>query len=230
MKYAGILARLRKEKGYTQAEVADYVSRHSDRSYTFKMISHWEKGVSSPPVEQFLLLCEFYGVKDIQGTFRGIRTESYNLSKLNELGKNRVEEYIAMLSGTAQFSDSGNEKTLMNRRFIRLYNIPAAAGSGNFLDNDSYDGFEVDGTVPGEASFAVKVSGDSMKPRFVDSQIVFIKELRQLEIGDIGVFELNGDAYIKKLGRGELLSLNPLYKPIKIRDSDSFHIFGKVVG
>ena len=230
MKYAEILARLRKEKGYTQAEVADYISRRSDKNYTFKVVSHWEKGVSSPPVEQFLLLCEFYGVRDIQGTFRGIETESHSLSKLNELGKSRAREYIAMLSAAAQFSESAGEKIETLRRFIRLYYLPVAAGAGNFLDSDSYDDFEVDETVPDEAGFAVKVSGDSMTPRFVDSQIIFIKEQQQLDVGDVGIFELNGDSYVKKLGNGELLSLNPRYKPIKIREFDSFHIFGKVVG
>ena len=62
------------------------------------------------------------------------------------------------------------------------------------------------------------------------TQIVFIKGQQALDIGDIGVFELDGDAYIKKLGHSELLSLNPLYEPIKIFYDSSFHIFGNVLG
>jgi phage repressor protein C with HTH and peptisase S24 domain len=116
------------------------------------------------------------------------------------------------------------------RRIIRLYDKSVAAGVGSFLNSDAYEDLEVDDTVTLEADFAVKISGDSMTPRFVDRQIVFIKQQQTLEVGEIGIFELEGDAYIKKLGRGELLSLNPLYQPIKIHEYNSFHVFGKVVG
>ena len=231
MRYAAILARLRKEKGYTQQDVAEFISRHSEKPYSFKMVSHWENGVCMPPVEQFLLLCELYGVGDIQKTFRGVTPEYSGMAKLNALGKSRAQEYIAMLSGNSLFSESESDDYYDKpRRSIKLYDVPVAAGTGSFLDSDSYVDFEVDETAPEGIDFAVRVSGDSMEPRFVDSQIVFIKQQQTLDIGEIGIFELGGDAYLKKLGRGELLSLNPRYKPIEIREYDSFHIFGKVVG
>ena len=230
MKHSEILAALRKEKGYTQAEVAEHLSRCSDKAYTFKAISHWEKGGASPPVEQFLLLCEFYGVTDIQRTFRGVKTEFRNLSSLNDLGRSRVEEYIAMLSSATLFSNSESEAIRPTRRFIRLYDIPVAAGTGNFLDSESYEDFEVDETVPDDADFAVRVSGDSMTPRFINRQIIFIREQKWLDEGEIGIFGLNGESYIKKLGHGELLSLNRTYKPIPILEDDAFYVFGKVVG
>ena len=136
-----------------------------------------------------------------------------------------------MLTGNPLFSESedcggGGQP----RRCIRLYDAPAAAGSGSFLDSDSYAELEADGTVPGDADFAVRVSGDSMEPRFVDGQVIFVKGQQTLEIGETGVFAVNGDSYVKKLGRGELVSLNPAYGPILIREFDLFHIFGKVVG
>jgi len=230
MSYRTILAKLRKEKGYTQPQVAEYITSHSDKPYSFKIVSHWEKGVSSPPVEQFLLLCELYAVKDIQGTFRGVDAEYGNLAKLNALGKSRVDEYIAMLSGNPQFSESESVVMESPRRYIRLYDIPVAAGSGLYLDSDAYTDFEVDETVPDNADFAVKVSGDSMEPRFIDGQIIFIKEQQSLEIGEIGIFELNGDSYVKKLGHGEFVSLNAKYEPIIIHEYDTVHVFGKVVG
>ena len=231
MSYSEILARLRKENGYTQTEAANFINQHSDKKYTFKNISHWETEVSMPPIEQFLLLCELYTVKDIQGTFRGLKPELRGIKKLNVLGRSRVEEYIAMLSSNAIFADDESEDVVeMQRRLIRLYDVPVAAGTGSFLDSEYYEDFEIDETVPAEADYAVKVSGDSMAPRFVDSQIVFIREQQTLEIGDIGIFELDGDAYIKKLGQGELISLNTRYKPIRINEYSSFRIFGKVVG
>jgi len=230
MKFSERLAKLRNEKGLTQTEVADYISSHTDKQLTFRAVSYWEKGASSPSAEQFLLLCDLYGVRDVQSAFRGIDADYRNLARLNDLGKSRVEEYIAMLAGTAMFSEPVDGPDETHRRYIKLYDVSVAAGTGNFLDSDSYEDFEVDETVPEDADFAVRVSGDSMTPRFVDSQIIFIREQQWLDIGDIGIFALNGESYVKKLGSGELISLNPSYEPIRLRESDSFYTFGKVVG
>ena len=252
MSYGTILARLRKEKGYTQAEVAEYISKFAKKPYTLAMVSHWENGVSLPPVEQFLLMCKLYDVADIQETFLGYKKEHHNFSKLNQLGKSRANEYIAMLSMSSMFSEpdvsdmsntsdtSGTSDTANmpnmpgiakpSASYIKLYDTPAAAGSGEYLDGESYTELPIDKTIPSNADFAIKVSGDSMEPRFVDGQIVFIHQQQTLEVGEIGIFALSGDSYIKKLGHGELISLNPIYKPIKIQDFDSFRVFGRVVG
>ena len=231
MNYSDTFARLRKKSGLTQPDVAEYISKFSVKPCSFKIVSHWEKGYSLPTVDQFLLLCELYEVKNIQKTFRGIETEFQGFIHLNDLGKNRVEEYISLLVGNPLFSvvdnNSGEERI---RRLIKLYDAPVAAGTGLFLDSDEFIDFEVDDTVPNEADFAVRVSGDSMFPRFVDTQIVFIKEQDTLDPGEIGIFAVNGDAYIKKLGNGELLSLNSAYSPIKLHEYDSISVFGKVIG
>jgi len=225
------MARLRKESELTQAEVADYINGRSTggRMCTFKNVSHWERSVSQPSIEQFLLLCELYGVHDIQETFRSVKPGFLPWSKLNSLGHSRVQEYVSMLSANPLFCEPDDE-TAPRRGAIKLYDIPAAAGVGVLLDSDYYEYLDVDDTVPMEADFAIKVSGDSMAPRFVDAQIAFVREQHILDIGDIGIFSLDGDAYIKKLGRGELISLNPLYKPIPIRGYNSLVIFGKVLG
>jgi repressor LexA len=79
----------------------------------------------------------------------------------------------------------------------------------------------------------VRISGDSMLPRFVDQQIVYVKPQQTLAPREIGIFILNGEAYCKQLG-GEndirLMSLNGKYEPIIIRENDDFRVLGKVVG
>ncbi len=83
-------------------------------------------------------------------------------------------------------------------------------------------------------AYAVKGRGDSMNPRFFDGQIVWIHEQPDLASGEIGIFFYEGESYIKQLERNlgalRLISLNPSYSPIEIRDFESFRIFGKVVG
>jgi phage repressor protein C with HTH and peptisase S24 domain len=175
-------------------------------------------------------MCQLYSVTDIQAEFRGVDTMFTNYSRLNSLGKSRVQEYVSILSDNPMFSEQDSMVMEASREYIRLYDAPVAAGTGSFLDSDAYEEFEIDETVPRNTDYAVRVSGDSMEPRFVDGQIIFIKEQQVLNFGDVGIFSINGDAYVKKLGNDEFISLNPIYKPIKIKEHDYIHIFGKVLG
>jgi len=230
MNYGEKLATLRKECGYTQSYVANYLNGLSTKHYERAMVSHWEKGVALPPVEQFLLMCELYGVEDIQGTFRGKDAKYRNLPKLNSLGKNRVKEYISVLSSNPLYSETESMVMERPRRYMNRYYVSVAAGSGEFLDSNAYEEIEVDDSVPKNADYAVNVTGDSMEPRFIDGQTVYVKEQQTLEYGEIGIFSVNSHAFIKKFGRGELISINPQYEPITLNEFDSVYILGKVVG
>jgi SOS-response transcriptional repressor LexA len=228
---SSVLAQLRRKCGLTQVEVANHLCRNADKGCTFKAVSNWENGVSMPNVEQFLLLCELYGVQDIQEAFRGQKIEFRSFPKLNKLGRSHVEDYIAVLFGNPLFVNSMGVGSYVGRqRIIRLYDLPAVTGAGSFLESGTYEDFVVDNTVAIDADYAVRASGDSMVPRFLDRQIVFIKERQSLDIDDIGVFGLDGGVYLKKWGRGELISLNPLYGPMRVHEHSLFHIFGKVLG
>lgn len=226
MELSKTLSRLRKESQLPQVAVAQYLHEKTGKKITKSAISNWEIGVNSPSVEMFLLLCDLYRVEDIRLTFRGADVKW--ASRLNELGKRRLEEYVALLTANPRFAKPRENEE--RPRIIRLYDMPVSAGSGAFLDSDSYEELEVDESVPASADYAVRISGDSMTPRFVDRQIVFVKEQPTLAIGDIGIFVLNGDAYCKKLGKGTLLSMNVRYEPIPIHDFDSFTILGRVEG
>ena len=76
--------------------------------------------------------------------------------------------------------------------------------------------------IPESASFGVKISGDSMEPEFKDGQIAWVLKQDMVENGEIGIFSLNGEAYIKKLQDDNngvfLISLNEKYPPIPVRE------------
>ena len=80
------------------------------------------------------------------------------------------------------------------------------------------------------AEFGVRVSGDSMEPTFHSGDRVFVAKDDALEEGDIGIFIVNGDAYIKELGNKCLISHNEAYKPIPLRSTDSIYCCGRVLG
>ena len=119
-------------------------------------------------------------------------------------------------------------------RVLPLYALAVSAGTGEFLDGEDYDTVEVGEEVSPQADFGVRISGDSMEPRFVHGQIVWVKRQEVLRSGEIGIFLYNGSGYCKRLertGNGvELVSLNPQYAPIRVSSGDDLRVFGKVVG
>lgn len=113
--------------------------------------------------------------------------------------------------------------------YLPLSYNPASAGTGVYLDGDYVESVKVRATPEARKSdFAVKVSGDSMEPRFCDGDIVLVSK-EPVEIGETGIFVYEGDGYIKQLGKDCLISINPAYPNIPIKYRDSFFCQGKVV-
>ena len=115
---------------------------------------------------------------------------------------------------------------------IPFYETPVSAGTGSWLGDDIVAEWL---TVPRNdlttsADFALKISGDSMQPKFSNGETVLVKQTSSVFEGEIGVFVLNGESYIKKLGKKELVSLNPAYKPIPLHGFDDVRCVGKGLG
>jgi len=159
---------------------------------------------------------------------KGIDVKAYTIGKWETgASKPTVETFLAICD-ICRVMDI--RETFAGKRLLRLYDIPVSAGLGNYLDAGGHEMIEVDNTVPHTADYAVRVSGDSMMPRFVDRQIIFVHERPSLDEGEIGIFSFNEDVYLKKLGRGCLISLNTKYEPIPILEYDDVRVLGKVVG
>lgn len=116
--------------------------------------------------------------------------------------------------------------------YINCYDLAVSAGTGEpWVDAAYKTRLEVPGAlVPERAHFCVRVNGRSMEPAYRDGDIVFVERAEAVQEGETGIFFLNGDGYIKRLGRGELLSLNPDYAPIPLGEFDDFRCQGRVLG
>lgn len=79
------------------------------------------------------------------------------------------------------------------------------------------------------ADFALRVRGDSTSPMYNDGDAVFVKLLQLLEPGQVGVFLINEEGYLKQWQGNRLVSLNSKYEPIHINEDDQFMIIGKVI-
>ena len=118
-----------------------------------------------------------------------------------------------------------------NTIFIEYYSLPVSAGTGVYLDDCDRDMLEVEETpLTTQANFALRVSGDSMEPVYHDGDMVLIESQPSVNVGDIGIFILNNEGYIKKFGGDRLISLNPEYDDITLCEDDSFYCRGKVIG
>lgn len=118
-------------------------------------------------------------------------------------------------------------------RVLRLYSLPASAGTGEFLDGEDYTEVEVGGEVPAASDFGIRIKGDSMEPRYQDGQIAWVERTETLRSGEIGIFFHEGNAYIKKLHITPdgifLVSLNPDYAPIPVSYPEDLITFGRVL-
>ena len=111
------------------------------------------------------------------------------------------------------------------------YDHAASAGTGQYLNDVRVE--RIDLPVDVDADFVIPIKGDSMEPDYHDGDLVFIQTSVDLNDGVIGVFNYNGEAYIKQLvidtEQSYLHSLNPDYKDMPITPETDFRIIGEVV-
>lgn len=112
---------------------------------------------------------------------------------------------------------------------IPFFDTSVSAGTGIDIDYSVSENIKID-SIYSQADFAVRVSGDSMEPRYQSGDIVLVKSTPVVGIGEVGIFILNGQSYIKELGERELISLNDNYENIPIGENDSLYCQGQVIG
>lgn len=121
--------------------------------------------------------------------------------------------------------------TGVRHRILPLYDMPVSAGVGNFLDDDATEELRIKVTRTSvAASFALRISGNSMEPEFSDGDILLVREQDAVEQGELGIFVADGMGYFKRFMGDALRSLNPAYKDMPIKSFSSFRCCGKVIG
>lgn len=80
------------------------------------------------------------------------------------------------------------------------------------------------------ADFMIRISGESMLPKFRDGDTLLIKKSLSIFEGEIGIFSVDGELFIKEMGNGRLISLNNDYDNILLSEHDSVYCFGLVIG
>ena len=151
--------------------------------------------------------------------------------KLSKYNKSMLEHII---SSMIDFQLEEEKRSQIKTINIRLMRNKVSAGVGydlNFNSDDDFKNIKVLDTPEAEsADFAVTVEGESMSPDFHDGDIVLVKQQDNIDIGQIGIFTIDGDGYIKEYGKDCLISHNPKYPDIYPEAYQEVKCYGLVLG
>lgn len=225
------LARIK--KGYKQEELAKLVGKSKN------VISNWERGDNKPDADTLFDLCDILGVdanyllgwENNQNLSLSIKEQEHikKFRSLDSYGQKQVNtvlnnEYTRVQEQSMQIEEDSAPYTYAKTEYL----TGLSAGTGLFVFDDIPTQI-VD--VPEEfksADFVIGVSGDSMEPTFRDGDRVAVIKQKVLHPGDIGVFMIDGNGYIKELGHNVLISHNSKYDPIPF--TESICCIGRVLG
>ena len=125
----------------------------------------------------------------------------------------------------------------IGRLTLKVYDLPVSAGPGvmvgdQCIKKDDYaDTITVrENSKTREADYALRISGNSMEPRYRDGDILLVQECETLEFGELGIFILDGNGFFKVYGGDRLYSLNPEYGDILLKDFEDVRVAGRVIG
>ena len=152
-------------------------------------------------------------------------------SKLDRKGKEIVARTIDAQLQRMEDERAAAAMQIGKKRKIFIYDVPVSAGLGSFLDSSPSQSLTLEvNEITDRADYAVRVSGDSMEPRFFDGDIVIVESCGEIPVGKVGIFLYNGESYIKKYGGDRLRSVNPKYKDMVFKDGDDITCLGLVLG
>lgn len=233
----------RTDKNMKQQEVADILGIKPNT------LSNWEKGRTEPDIDTFVKLCDIYEIDcasllaDVYA-FKRIKSDislaEYDMvkqyrfiSKHSLEGKETVDYILNREYKVAEMirdSSTSKDDNIVPMRLISYYYKNASAGTGQLIiDNLPEKDIEIPDLPEYKyVSYAIGVNGSSMEPFYQDGDILLVEATREIHIGDIGIFQIDNQCYVKKLGENELISINKDYDNIPL--NESARTMGKVIG
>ena len=121
----------------------------------------------------------------------------------------------------------------MSRKIIRLFRNELAASAGIGETLDAVRGDEVylfADQVPETADEIIRVNGNSMEPTYYDGDLVLVAHTREIREGEIGIFLVDNEGYIKEYRKDGLHSHNPEYRTMTFREDQTVRCVGRVIG
>jgi transcriptional regulator, cro/CI family len=236
--------KLREGRNMTQTELSEMLGMK-----TYTTVSKWEKNENFPKGKDLKKLAEIFDVTSdyllglTDSKLKKITTQSEKteiISIYDQLEEPRQEKVLDFAK--EQLGEQENSKIVSifekvsNEDYIIDYvEGLVAAGHGTFQEDNLHMEVKLRATdVPDKYDTIAKVAGDSMEPLIEDNDLLFIKVASQVDVNDIGIFQINGKNFVKKLkrdydGSWYLQSLNSGYEEIYLTEDDDIRTIGEVV-
>ncbi|HGK3537322.1 TPA: XRE family transcriptional regulator [Streptococcus pneumoniae] len=162
------------------------------------------------------------------------------LTIYNQLEEPRQEKVLDFANAQLDEQESSKVASIFKKVSNEDYIIDyveglVAAGHGTFQEDNLHMEVKLRSEdVPESYDTIAKVAGDSMEPLIEDNDLLFIKVTSQVDINSIGIFQVNGKNFVKKLkrdydGSWYLQSLNSGYEEIHLTENDDIRTIGEVV-
>ena len=212
-------------------------------------ITKWETGMTTPTAYQIIAVALALNIPDMITEFTGIA--SLPDFELNKSGLKKLDEYRELLVASGKYRPNIPEAVSAATVTIPTSYIKAAAGVGNFMDDENFEDKEYpESAVPAGTDFALFVDGESMAPIYINGQVVFVQQSETVKPGQVGIFSIDNEVVIKiydeqepdKSVRDEftdssgfvhpqavLRSYNSEWEPRPISPYQEFHVYGRVL-
>ncbi len=220
MSFGDRLKQYREAKGYTQEQLAGLIG------VAKTTITGYERGNRAPDVSKIKKLAAALDVTgdDLLGTKisaqRGQTVSNGALhlaqayDKLDAWGQKQVrgvtDNELARCAGQAQGTPAREADETVYYITSWFYH-PMSAGTGEQAGDDQPESLRLIKEPPRGTSYVAPVHGDSMEPTYHSGDKLFICACEEIEPGQIGVFYMDGQQWVKELGDGVLISHNPAY-------------------
>lgn len=206
---------------------------------TKNSITNWETGISRPELQMIPKLCQalsisadlFFGMPASKTALDKSELTHMNLYRSLDHYKQRTVDAL-MESMIENDLLAFREDCVKTFSHIERDELPASAGTGMPL-TDSYEHeyvFLRNSRSVCRADTIITVSGDSMLPTFRDGDDLLVEYTPEINPGEIGIFIVAGEGFVKEYQPDGLHSHNARYKTIHPTQDDNFRCIGRVLG
>jgi len=235
--YIGLkIKEFRDQRGLTQKELADLIEMGNTT------IANYEKGFRTPKKNTLFKIANALNVT-IDDLFPILKQSDNSIIEsveeiLSQLDPEPYQRNVLTCAERQLEEQKQAKKKLAEVHEVSVqyfaynyYDQPVSAGTGQYLNEVQIETIQL--PVKVDADFVCPIYGDSMEPEYKSGDYVFVKLTVELPSGTVGVFDYEGEAYIKQLiiekDKAYLRSFNKKYKDIPINSGSDFRIIGKVV-
>lgn len=239
--FSNKLKDLRLKAGYSQKDVYEHFKIPQS---TF---SSWEVGKSEPSGEMLIKLCRFYRcdmLKEFSSdedlnykewsliekyrfisehspdgivTVDTVLTREYSIAEQNRKQKERID--------ALELEQQKLSEQLHAVRIYTYFGEIACAGPGFYFDEIPTETMEAP-DMGGD--FIIGVNGDSMEPDYHNGDKLYVKKTEYISHGDVGIFTIGNECFLKEYGEEGLVSRNKDYDDIP--GTEDVRLIGKVIG